>query len=139
MVEALQPRALIIENVPGMRVAHARRNVVELQPVDATDRKVSFYDKLVDSLSAAGYKVDAMLVNSSEFGVPQKRSRLIAIGVRKDLCNWLDGGILRAFKLLDEEKARPARDLGLRRPSHGIRCDFRPRDRQASAGRLHRS
>jgi DNA (cytosine-5)-methyltransferase 1 len=113
MVEALQPRALIIENVPGMRVAHARRNVVELQPVDATDRKVSFYDKLVDSLSAAGYKVDAMLVNSSEFGVPQKRSRLIAIGVRKDLCNWLDGGILRAFKLLDEEKARQLKLLGL--------------------------
>ncbi|MGR9416624.1 DNA cytosine methyltransferase [Rhizobium leguminosarum] len=104
MVEALQPQALVIENVPGMRVAHARRNVVDIQPPDPAGRKVSFYDKLVESLSVAGYHVDAMLVNSSEFGVPQKRSRLIAIGVRKDLCKWLDGGILRAFKLLEEER-----------------------------------
>jgi DNA (cytosine-5)-methyltransferase 1 len=113
MVEALQPRALVIENVPGMRVAHARRNVVDLQPLGSAGRKASFYDKLVESLSAAGYHVDAMLVNSSEFGVPQKRSRLIAIGVRKDLCNWLDGGILRAFKLLEEERVEQLKFLGL--------------------------
>jgi DNA (cytosine-5)-methyltransferase 1 len=113
MVEAIQPKALVIENVPGMRVAHARRNVVDLQPLDPADRKVSFYDKLVESLSAAGYNVDAMLVNSSEFGVPQKRSRLIAIGVRKDLCTWLDGGILRAFKLLEDERIEQLEFLGL--------------------------
>lgn len=113
VVEALQPRALVIENVPGMRVAHARRNVVDLQPVEPAARKVSFYDKLVESLSSAGYHVGAMLVNSSEFGVPQKRSRLIAIGVRKDLCSWLDGGIRRAFKLLEEERVEQLDFLGL--------------------------
>ena len=113
MVEALQPRALIIENVPGMRVAHARRNVFDLQPTDSAARKVSFYDKLVESLSAAGYNVDATLVDSSAFGVPQKRSRLIAVGVRKDLCEWLDGGILRAFKLLEEERVEQLEFLGL--------------------------
>lgn len=113
MVEALQPQALVIENVPGMRVAHARRNVVELQAADPGGRKISFYDKLVESLSAAGYDVDAMLVDSASFGVPQKRSRLIAIGVSKDLCKWLDGGILRAFKLLEEARVEQLAELGL--------------------------
>lgn len=116
MVVALQPRALIIENVPGMRVAHARRKVVELQVADPTERAVSFYDKLVESLSAAGYHVHAALVNSAHFGVPQRRSRLIALGVRKDLCKWVDGGIQRAFRLLEEERVAQSKFLGLTSP-----------------------
>lgn len=114
VVEALQPQALIIENVPGMRVAHARRNVVELQAAgEATKRNESFYDRLVNSLSASGYLVDAMLVDSSAFGVPQRRSRLIAIGIRKDLSEWLDGGIRRVFNALAEARLHQLNELGL--------------------------
>ncbi len=91
VVEALQPQALILENVPGMKVAHARRNVVELPvPGVPVEKLKSFYNKLVDSLDVAGYKMEAMLVDSSRFGVPQRRSRLIAVGIRKDLCEWLE-------------------------------------------------
>lgn len=111
-VEALQPKALILENVPGMKVAHARRNVVDLPSV-RSERPKSFYDKLVESLSQQNYRVSSMLVNSSLFGVPQKRSRLIAIGVRKDLCEWLDGGIDRFFVLLEESRAAQLSELGL--------------------------
>ncbi len=114
VVEALQPQALIIENVPGMRVAHARRNVVEFHAMgeSAIDKK-SFYDKLVDSLSAIGYVVDAMLVDASRFGVPQRRSRLIAIGVRNNACKRLDGGIRRVFDLIEEARAEQLKELGL--------------------------
>lgn len=114
VVEALQPQALIIENVPGMRVAHARRNVVDFQgPVQPENDKKSFYDKLVESLSASGYEVDAMLVDSSRFGVPQRRMRLIAIGVRRDLFEWLDGGKRRIFEALDEARVEQLKFLGL--------------------------
>lgn len=112
VVEALQPKALILENVPGMKVAHARRNVVDLPSV-RSERPKSFYDKLVESLSRQNYRVSSMLVNSSLFGVPQKRSRLIAIGVRKDLCEWLDGGIDRFFALLEESRVAQLSELGL--------------------------
>jgi DNA (cytosine-5)-methyltransferase 1 len=114
VVCALQPQALILENVPGMRVAHARRNVVDL-PVSGlkAEKPLSFYDKLVGSLDVAGYKVEAMLVDSSRFGVPQRRSRLIAVGVRKDLCKWLDGGIGRMFVLLEEARLAQLEELGL--------------------------
>ncbi|OHD02557.1 MAG: hypothetical protein A3H25_13800 [Sphingomonadales bacterium RIFCSPLOWO2_12_FULL_63_15] len=114
VVGALQPQALILENVPGMRVAHARRNVVDLPvPGEQVEKPKSFYDKLVDSLDVAGYKMEAMLVDSSRFGVPQRRSRLIAVGIRKDLCEWLDGGIARMFVLLEEARLAQLKELGL--------------------------
>lgn len=114
MVDALHPQALVLENVPGMKVAHARRNVVNLptsrKPVE---KQKSFYDKLVDSLAVAGYEVEAMLVDSSRFGVPQRRSRLIAVGVRRDLCEWVDGGLARMFVLLEEARIKQLKELGL--------------------------
>ena len=114
VVDALQPQAHILENVPGMRVAHARRNVVDLPvPGEQAEKPRSFYDKLVDSLDVAGYRMEAMLVDSSRFGVPQRRSRLIAVGIRKDLCEWLDGGIRRLFVLLDEARLTQLQELGL--------------------------
>ncbi|WP_447763839.1 DNA cytosine methyltransferase [Sphingopyxis panaciterrae] len=114
VVRALQPQALILENVPGMRVAHASRNIVHLPiPGERVEKPKSFYDKLVDSLDVAGYKVEAMLVDSSRFGVPQRRSRLIAVGVRKDLCEWLDGGIGRIFVLLEDARIAQLKELGL--------------------------
>jgi len=114
VVEALQPQALILENVPGMKVAHARRNVVDLLiPGSQAEKPRSFYDRLVERLRLADYEVEAVLVDSSRFGVPQRRSRLIAVGVRRDLCEWLDGGLGRIFELLEEARARQLKELGL--------------------------
>lgn len=104
-VEAIMPSALVLENVPGMQVVHRRGNVVNLQP-GPQPRLQSFYEKLAVSLDAAGYEVKAVLVDASRFGVPQKRSRLIAIGVRKDLARWLNGGPQRVFDLLEEARLR---------------------------------
>jgi DNA (cytosine-5)-methyltransferase 1 len=114
VVSALQPQALILENVPGMRVAHSGRNVVNLSvPVAQTEKPRSFYDKLVDSLDVAGYQMEAILVDSSRFGVPQRRLRLIAVGIRKDVCEWVDGGIARIFVLLEKARLAQLKDLGL--------------------------
>lgn len=111
-VDAIRPAALLLENVPGMRVAHRRSNVVEI-PFGPVPRRRSFYDKLAESLDGIGYDVEAVLVDASRFGVPQRRSRLIAIGVRKDLSKWLDGGIARVFALLEEQRVAQLSELGL--------------------------
>jgi DNA (cytosine-5)-methyltransferase 1 len=110
VVEALQPKAVIVENVPGMQVAHSRSTVVKL-PVPGANvaKRESYFDRLVDSLSRAGYTVRADRVDSSRFGVPQKRSRLIAIGVRKDLTD--DPG--RVFELLEVARLEQLDRLGL--------------------------
>lgn len=112
VVEAVQPAALIIENVPGMKVAHRSINVMDID-VSAQPRKQSFYDKLADSLNYTGYEMHAALLDASRFGVPQKRSRLIAIGIRKDLSRWLNGGVARVFHLLEDIRLQQLQDLGL--------------------------
>lgn len=111
-VDAIRPAALILENVPGMRVVHRRSNVTAL-PFGPAAEKRSFYDKLAGSLNEIGYDVEAILVDASRFGVPQRRSRLIAVGIRRELSEWLDGGLARIFALLEAERTAQLALLGL--------------------------
>ena len=85
VVRASRPQVLVLENVPGMKIIHRRRNVVDLM-------RQSFFERLTESLSNAGYAVEGDLVDASRFGVPQRRNRLIAIGIRKDLRAGLMAG-----------------------------------------------
>jgi DNA (cytosine-5)-methyltransferase 1 len=116
VVQAIRPQVLVLENVPGMKVIHQRRNVVELMPQVGEPGRQSFFDRLVGSLGEAGYVVEGELVDASHFGVPQRRSRLIAIGVRKDLLRWVDGGVQRAFDLLAAAGPAQLAELGLGDP-----------------------
>lgn len=111
-VEARHPNVLVLENVTGMQVAHKSGAVVDLQS-GRSPRKQSFYEKLASSLDTAGYVVKAELLDASRFGVPQKRSRLTAIGLRKDLSPFLAGGIDRVFALLEEARCQQLREFGI--------------------------
>ncbi|PTT70286.1 DNA (cytosine-5-)-methyltransferase, partial [Pseudomonas sp. HMWF007] len=110
MVKAIQPAAIVLENVPGMKVAH---NAKSWKDLGIQVRPQSYYDKLVESLDRVGYQVLGRIVDSSLFGVPQKRPRLIVIGIRKDLARHLRGGATRAFELLEEARLKQLQELGL--------------------------
>jgi DNA (cytosine-5)-methyltransferase 1 len=100
VVDAIRPSALILENVPGMKVAHVTKK-------DGESRKQSsesYYEKLKRSLEAIGYEVGFEIVDASRFGVPQKRSRLIVLGLKKSVSANLEGGVHRVFHLLDEKR-----------------------------------
>ncbi|WP_280325941.1 DNA cytosine methyltransferase [Pseudomonas sp. BN102] len=110
MVRAIQPAALVLENVPGMKVAHATKVWKQLGiPV----KPQSYYDKLVESLDKIDYHVLGRIVDSSTFGVPQKRPRLIVIGLRKDLAYHLDRGTTSAFDFLEKARVEQLHELGL--------------------------
>lgn len=79
-VERLQPKFLVLENVPGMNVAHKYGR--------GKSRK-TYYEKLLDSLSMAGYVVSGRVLDAADFGVPQRRARLIAVGIRSDIADQL--------------------------------------------------
>ncbi len=68
IVEKIMPKALILENVPGM----------------LTLSKGAIYNQIISLFDEIGYKVEGRLLLASDYGVPQKRKRLIIIGVRKD-------------------------------------------------------
>lgn len=62
-VRALRPRAVLVENVPGL----------------GRDQRSS---DLLESLRRMGYNAKAYHVNAVDFGVPQKRKRLIILALR---------------------------------------------------------
>lgn len=110
VVDAIRPMALVVENVPGMRVAHSSpTRSLEGGPVDRT----SFYEKLRASLESVGYSVHAEIVDASKFGVPQRRARLIVFAVRNDLGVWLKNGGASMFDFLEVARLAQLETLGL--------------------------
>jgi DNA (cytosine-5)-methyltransferase 1 len=110
VVDAVRPRALVIENVPGMGIAHSSNEDLE-EP--ERRHKESYYEKLKGMLEAAGYEVGGRVLDSSRYGVPQKRSRLIVLGLEKEHAGRIHGGIKRVFALLEERRPGYLRELGL--------------------------
>lgn len=62
IARALEPRYVVIENVPGLKRVNG----------------IGFIDRVCDALREAGYNIDRPhLLRSEDFGVPQRRRRLV--------------------------------------------------------------
>lgn len=71
----LRPKVIFFENVKGFT-----------QKFEKNKSKGEAYSKYVlRVLSLFGYKVEGKMVDFSKYGVPQKRTRFILVGVRKDI------------------------------------------------------
>ena len=105
LVQHVEPKLIVLENVPGMRVAHTC--------AEGGEAKQSYYEKLVNQLGNIGYQVRGETVDASRFGVPQKRSRLIVIGARSGIADRLDGGVARVFELLEQARLQQLAQLDL--------------------------
>lgn len=68
-VEAMRPRAVVIENVPGLTTLAGGRYLAEI----------------LEGLHSRGYKAACGLMLAAQFGAPQMRWRLIIIAWRNDL------------------------------------------------------
>lgn len=64
-----QPKCFIAENVKGILTANKR----------------SAFPLILKEFEESGYEVQYQILNSADYGVPQKRERVIIIGFRKDL------------------------------------------------------
>lgn len=82
VVKIVRPTAVLLENVPGMGVAHGSSPVFNGRA--ASNAEGSFLERLVSELSTVGYDVEARIVNATDYGVPQKRARLIVVGLLKE-------------------------------------------------------
>ncbi len=110
VVEAVMPKAIVLENVPGMRVAHVSKSPNRLAKAPQAE---SYFEKLKKSLEALGYLVRGEIVDSAQFGVPQKRPRLIVIGIRDDLSKSLPNGGDDIFSKIDLARRHQLQQLGL--------------------------
>ena len=67
VVDALEPKAFVMENVPGMA-------------------QLGVLDQVVEDLTCGGrYTVRPALIDAADFGVPQTRKRIVFLGVHRDL------------------------------------------------------
>lgn len=64
-----QPKCFIAENVKGLLTANKR----------------SAFPLIMEEFEKSGYDVTYSILNAAEYGVPQKRERVIIVGFRKDL------------------------------------------------------
>ena len=70
-LEQLQPKMFLFENVRGL-LSHDHGRT---------------YQTITDIFKSTGYTIDKRVLNAWNFGVAQKRERLITIGIRNDLVN----------------------------------------------------
>jgi DNA (cytosine-5)-methyltransferase 1 len=66
LVKALKPRAVLLENVGGIRTAGGG----------------SFSRAICDSIEDLGFRVSCRTLNAADFGVPQRRQRVFFLGLR---------------------------------------------------------
>lgn len=66
----LMPKLFLIENVPGMKRGRSFKD---------------FFDKMIDDFVTTGYQVKHQILRAADYGVPQKRDRVIIVGIRDDL------------------------------------------------------
>ena len=69
IVDGLQPKVFVAENVKGLTIGKAR----------------GYLKEILAALRGCGYKVKCAVLDAQFFGVPQHRERLIFIGVREDI------------------------------------------------------
>jgi len=71
-----RPKAVMFENVKGFTLQFKRNKTAGF----------SYLNYVRSVLGRLGYNVEGRLVNFAEFGVPQRRTRFILVGIRRDLC-----------------------------------------------------
>lgn len=96
-IRIVQPKVIFFENVKGFT-----------QQFDKNRIKGRIYSKYVTAAlerkvkDCPGYQVYGKLMNFSDYGIPQKRTRFILVGVRKDLSETLQPEIF--FELLNQNR-----------------------------------
>lgn len=89
-LEKLQPKMFLFENVRGL----------------LTHDKGKTISTILDIFNQAGYKVQQKVLNAWDYGVPQKRERLILVGTRNDLVDKI------SFEFPVQHKYKPVlRDI----------------------------
>jgi len=84
-VELLRPKLLLIENVKGIGTVFGKKRDQLLKKSKRGRKKKTYVEKIREKLGRIGYELHLEPVISSEFGVPQRRPRIIIIGVDRSL------------------------------------------------------
>lgn len=93
-VEIVQPKMILFENVKGFTMEFKKNK----------EKGIAYSAVVTKKLEDTGYYVKGQLVNFGDYGVPQKRTRFILVGIRKDLKKASQEKVDNFFSLLEKQK-----------------------------------
>jgi DNA (cytosine-5)-methyltransferase 1 len=76
-IKLVQPKIIFFENVKGFTLEFKKNG----------EKGKIYSNFVINKLSKAGYHVHGKLINFADYGIPQKRTRFILVGIRKDIAN----------------------------------------------------
>ena len=102
-VDLVEPKVIFFENVKGFTM-NFRDN----------EQKGRKYSQIVSSkLEERGYHVHGQLINFGDYGIPQKRTRFILIGIRKNVKGSSVDKVKTFFENVEQNKFHFLKEKGL--------------------------
>lgn len=114
VVDAVRPDVLLVENVPGMRVAHGAK--LAAAGGGRGRPREPYSERLSKALRSLDYDTRVLQIDASAFGVPQRRPRIFIVGVRRCPDTYAAGGVQELVNLVERYRAQQLVDLGLSMP-----------------------
>lgn len=93
-IKLVKPKLIFFENVKGFTQEFTTNR-------DKGKKYVSYVETALKSL---GYQVKGQLVNFGDFGIPQKRTRFILVGVRNNIAKTKRGAATEFFSLIEQNR-----------------------------------
>jgi DNA (cytosine-5)-methyltransferase 1 len=98
-IQMVQPKIIFFENVKGFTQKFEKNKSKGLKYSKYVQEKLNFSGE-----NFFGYEVHGKLIDFSEFGIPQKRTRFILVGVRKDIFEQKRYNPIYFFELIKKQK-----------------------------------
>lgn len=93
-VKIVEPEIIFFENVKGFTMEFKKNK----------EKGIAYSSQVTQKLDDAGYFVKGQLVNFGEYGIPQKRTRFILVGIKKTLKKASQEKADNFFKSLEENR-----------------------------------
>lgn len=98
-IRLVQPKIIFFENVKGFTQRFKKNKSKGIRYSDYVQKGLRRSGK-----SFKGYEVYGQLIDFSKFGIPQKRTRFILVGIRKDIAKKIETQPKYFFGLLKDHK-----------------------------------
>lgn len=102
-VKIVEPKIIFFENVKGFTMEFKKNK----------EKGIAYSSQVIQKLDEAGYYVKGQLVNFGDYGVPQKRTRFILVGIKKNLKNASQKKAESFFDSLKENRFEFLKEKGL--------------------------